>query len=1291
MKSRLLTLVTLMLCLLATSSCRDEDWFSAPGAGAGVSRASSDDATSGLVLQSDGTWKATRRVPLVGMGRVVDNCNAALVTVGNLKENASVLVDNDLTNSFSGQSIVGANVVADAIVSIRDLNYVYSGGQKVGFLCKNLNNQVLNLSVLKGFWVNTYLKGELKDHKLFTDATSVLDLGLGNIAGGADSLTFAVEINATQPFDEVRIGGTGVTADVLSSLSIYYAYVGENPMIPAIKSSSYFSDGTGVSAEGPYFDISLKRLTDDNLDNGIEMGTVSNLFQPHVAVNFGKEIPAGDEVGFYVTAGSVLDLGVGKTILIKTYDKEGNEVERYSYTKAVALSLLGGGKYIYSLTTSKPCWKVQIDFLGVNVDLGSAIIHYAFVREKTTLDASSLFAVSNVTVYNPNYRFADPTTGTITNYELLEQPQQSSGKITKTDYGWYIKGMNIPGDYKIRAHYKAEDGSEYTKDFKVTRLQKQILSCAKELVNGDNENVYTASFPSGFEAQIGASNTKGYPSYLVDSNLENCLEFDKGLKISLAGDQGLVEVEASSSSGGINPENKNIRVGFVVNKSKGVLNLSLLKFLRIKLYDNNGAVVTSGLAHDNNGVSLGLIKDSKNKARLTINTTSNFYKVALYCTGGIEVDLGDVLQVYYAFTEDAENSDCGNPGEECMQMIGNSNYGAKVTVPIASGASVASMVYDLSNAVDDDINSRAVVAGPVQLGAATTVIADFNTIKANQEVGFILSNLTAVANAEIIEFVEIRAYNGDKVVLKANEKGSGIDLNVAGSGDRFYYSVTPPEDFNRLELIFGEGISIKEFFINGIYIRPTDENGVEECVEDEVLTNISKAYADAKDICQGENPNIRVEGGQTGKTYSMEIHGIGTNNSSYNSGKINVQINATDHPGYLSFVNSKGAVDTSSEDEFWANLPAGEYAVTIYDGTEVQVNLDAAFNVHPHETTWKTNATSKDWNDYDNWSNGAPYECTNVILPSGCTQYPELVEGGSYYCNNIHFEDGAELVGQTHLHYSGIVTIDKKISKVGSYILMSAPLKGMVTGDMFIPSSTDLTTWNTWRTTVDNEIHTNYFSAVQTSYPENRSNPLIYQRFFSKAVYNAVMTRAAETDPLIAGKEADWSRSFNAVNTPYNLGQGFALKLEKGNSTASEFVLHFPKSFTTYNYYALGGTTSLQTGSVARSDNSGKFMVDKVPCEIDLERKDEGTDFLFGNPFVAHIDIAAFLAGNQTTVEKLQVFNGTSFVDATTGTISPMDAVLLVAKDKGNGLTIELTDKMLKQQPSAITRTNKRR
>lgn len=189
---------------------------------------------------------------------------------------------------------------------------------------------------------------------------------------------------------------------------------------------------------------------------------------------------------------------------------------------------------------------------------------------------------------------------------------------------------------------------------------------------------------------------------------------------------------------------------------------------------------------------------------------------------------------------------------------------------------------------------------------------------------------------------------------------------------------------------------------------------------------------------------------------------------------------------------------------FFVSLPVGEYYVSVLHSGQIILNKIDSLIIHPQETTWKKDALSTDWNDWNNWDRGTPWECTNVILPSEASQYPVLKVGAekAYCCQHIHFEPDAELVGQTHLKYA-TAFIDAKLTD-GSYQLMSAPLRSMVTGDMFVQEASRREGWNAWRNTIDTEsgLHTNYFIPISdtdknenSDYVEHRIDPIIYQRF----------------------------------------------------------------------------------------------------------------------------------------------------------------------------------------------------
>ncbi|MDE8698035.1 hypothetical protein PZH42_28960, partial [Bacteroides cellulosilyticus] len=68
------------------------------------------------------TWTASRRVPVVGDGRIVDDMSNALVEVLTNNQGISNILDTDITNSASFSGVVTANLIGNQIDSVRDVN-----------------------------------------------------------------------------------------------------------------------------------------------------------------------------------------------------------------------------------------------------------------------------------------------------------------------------------------------------------------------------------------------------------------------------------------------------------------------------------------------------------------------------------------------------------------------------------------------------------------------------------------------------------------------------------------------------------------------------------------------------------------------------------------------------------------------------------------------------------------------------------------------------------------------------------------------------------------------------------------------------------------------------------------------------------------------------------------------------------------------------------------------------------------------------------------------------------------
>lgn len=1272
----------------------------------------------GLVEQNDGYWKATHRIPLVGTGRIVDNIRSSAGDVFTIPDGSDDVTNLDISDSYTVQSVLSLDAGGSLIMSVRDLNYEYAGGQKAGFVCSASDESILSLDVLKSYWLETYLHGKKTGEYTFNNegVTSLVDLGLGNITGGSyDDATgetpaniFCIEGTFDQPFDEIRLGTSGVNLGLAGKLQIYYAYVGDNEMIPAISSRTDFFYN-GVSVPWEVGDVgwiswsdehSANSLIDDRTDNGctieLIMGIIGSISGGiHATVDFGREIEAGSEVGFVVTTGGLLELGGGKSVIIRTYNGEKddpeNYTEQYTYTEMLSLGLLGGGRTKYSIKTTQPCRRVYLNFAGFDLKVLSATtINYAFVREPDKIDASSLFTLSGATVYTPSYRFADvpdEVEGSV-EYKLLGGPCKDAELKPNRAGEWVLTNMFVAGNYQVQGTFKYRDanGKEHkiVRTATIRRLVKNQDYCNNHMTNGGGSNQYTAYQPeNGFDGvlSIGGSGTaEGSFAKIVDEDENNYVQFTKDVNVSLGNNIGIVGVKSSQS---LNAEHKNMRVGFVIDRGNTILTANVLNFLRIRLL-NKGEEVGSDVGKDNNGVSVSLLGSSANgKARLSINTDVEFDAIELYFSGLLNLAAGDILKVYYAFYEDA-SANCGAPGEECMQLITNANYGATAEVT-GSGVDLISVFDNFGNILDGDMDSYATIIQGVTLGGKTLSVK-FDEIKGGQEIGLILSGITGLADLKVIGIETIKAcYQGNTVAEVKN--GSGVGLKVAGNGDKTYLSITPDADvtIDELQYTWGSFGLLDNLNIHGVYLRPDyDRDGVMDCVDDELTTNIVDLKPTPADICEGNSTSLVVSGGEEGKEYQLAIRDYKSRNSFDKT--YTVKLNSSSE---FEFVGGDPIPD----------LEPGIYYLTVENPAKPNspyIN-GIELTIHPHETEWTGN-TSTDWNTWDNWTNGVPWDCSNVFIPAGIGQYPVLSASGSkeYWCNNIHFAPGAELIGQSHLHYTQAF-VDMNLSS-GAYHLMSAPLQAMVTGDMFVAQNVN--DWETWRRETSSDgHHPNYFMPIDgekhgnnnnSAYIEQRRNPYIYQRFWNSAVRNETLTRSYNTTDKAITEFTDWSRSFNAVETNYEVGQGFALKA--GDGTNAHYNFHFPKSFSIYNYYGINGN-SLKGSSIARTGQIGRLWTAEQINGLTLKRETSGTLYIFGNPFMAHINIKKFLAKN-TGVTCVKIYQNGEYVDiinnnvADAAQIAPMQAVFLTAT-AGTRLRITLSEDMLEQGKSSTRLTRR--
>ena len=1213
--------VPLFLAALLTVvfySCRDEDLLpSVQSFEQGGTRAETA-STSGLDVVQDATYGATYkpncRVPLVGEGRVINQITKNLVGVlSNSDNKLEYLVDKNLDNFVSLKGLAEVNAGLP-ILSVKDVNRVYydsSNGIKVGFLYKDPGG-LLSLNVLQGFWVKTYLKGKEQDGSSTSGSGEnfqLLNLNLLNVSGGLSEISFTT----TKPFDEVRIGCASIDVDVLSGLEFYYAFVGENPKKIAAEKHEY----PYAEQERPLHHLSKGDLVNESLTDGPVCELVSGLLGGGLTcrVDFGATIPVGSEGGYYTTGGGLASISLGATEL-NAYDTSDNNPQSINAESGIGVSALAGGAREFSMIlTKKDTRRLELDLpSGINL-LSAVQVHYAYSRDPVEIDVSSYFTIGNDTISTDYYNLPTPSEGTVI-YSLISSP---NGVTSPEISGNHITGMTVNGDYVVKAVYTREE-KEISWSYAVIHRNKKEAEagCNTMMINtSGNEGQYTVVESSGSQGGISLFNKINNRQNLVDGDYTNYAEATNVLSLiqfgSLAGVHSSQDI--ALQGGG------KTRVGFVMQTNNQLLGADVLKFFFIRLY-KDGKEVFSGLTAENDAVGVGLVGNDGSKLRFYVETDRTFDQVELWTAGLLNVNL-NTFRLYYAFYEPVTCEEYAGTSEACMEMITAQKHGATINYAETKSSSVASVgatTNNLSYVIDNSQQTAASIVAGVSLISRPTVAVKFNSIRGGQPLGAILRTPGYVLNASVLQNVTIAAYNGGQAVASESTSSGLASIEVISDAGLAYMEVTPLQDYNEVRISFPSlADALETVWLSGFYIRPdANGNGIPDCAEElEVQGEIDIVYRDITEhVCVGEKTylgNVRI-------SVDAKPELLGT------------ELTFTCYPynGNGQKIEQEAALQQDNNGYFFElSLPVGDYSISglsTYNGLRAQV--------HPLKTTWKRNALDTDWNNWNNWTDGSPWGCTKVVIPAGATRYPNLNAWGSVdkfyggnYCANIHFEPGAAVLNTQYLEYD-CAYVEMEVQS-GMYHMISTPLHGMVTGDMFVSPEMPA-----------------YFTPLNgATYREVRHNPVVRQKMYSRAV----TTATSGTDPngtVVA--TADWSRTFNAVAQPYEQAQG--IKMMVGNDWGTSYRLRFPKAYTEYNYYTLsGGWVKKETLPEGARNMNGKFAYEVIGFNpenagssftFELRNEEQGaTCFVAGNPFMSYLDIKTFLTENKQSVQAIRIID----------------------------------------------------
>lgn len=225
-------------------------------------------------------------------------------------------------------------------------------------------------------------------------------------------------------------------------------------------------------------------------------------------------------------------------------------------------------------------------------------------------------------------------------------------------------------------------------------------------------------------------------------------------------------------------------------------------------------------------------------------------------------------------------------------------------------------------------------------------------------------------------------------------------------------------------------------------------------------------------------------------------------------------------------------------------------------------------------------------------------------------------------CNDIHFEPGAQMLHAEQLLYNKAWT-DVEVTP-GQWTAVSTPLQGVVAGDWYAPTATG-------------RQETEYFKDI--TFNENdysRLNPAVYQRSWSTGA--SIVENGGGTTPVSFTTE--WSSAYNDASVPYVAGGGFSIKGVLKD--AKSLLFRFPKADASYD---------VSTGTLNR-DNAGKLLVSNMVDRSDpytyvhsdkvtvkLTPSADGKYLMVGNPFMASLDVQAFVAANSDVLAQKYWYN----------------------------------------------------
>ena len=826
------------------------------------------------------------RRALVGPGCTINSIGDGVQVVSGTA-NLQNLCNENLDDYATIPALVGATVVANPIISIKDNQHYYAGGTEAGFvICAKSDASILTLDLAQFYKIQFLKDGEkVGDLQSISTGKSVTGLGLSLLTfPGSDQVNKLYMATAPGNFDEIKLVQCGVDANVLSAINIKYAFVGKAREYTVTNNKdngiskyaeeqgrkTFTLDAQGKKPTHTLGEVSRGEVIDEKLDNGYAavVGAVVPVSTPVTVVakpSDGKEaFPKGTEVGFKFNGFNLANLSVGSGVELTLYNKENNEIGKYDITnKLLGLGLIEDTKDGEVVMRAPAAFSAaKIYFKGIGIQVGGTSVNYAFVRMAP--DAASHHCPINATS-------SRDVSGSVNQFQLqhnkdvdvtwtVQSYPEGAADVEVVATTGLVSNLSLPGKYVFRA--TAADGC-----YEETTLNYAPKYVAEEhgvdiLVNKEGEEpkyMLSDKFGGGL---IQISDRMMNRSAILTTSLNDFAYREPGVEV--AANKGLVGIKTADGSNfadGLNDNarafNGKMKVGFVVSAKATGLDADVLKLYNIKLY-NNGKEVTEGVTTHWDAISAGLIgKEETRKMCLNVEVPAGsvFDEIVLYNTDVLSADLSQ-LNIYYAYVADAEADNATTNPIYGAQVVSTNNTNASIdfaNTQMVHVANIGNGYNELGNLIDDSMDTYLTLPLGANLGGAKISVNMGKVVDKGQQLVMVIKKLALGLGVRLGEGLKLTTYlDGNEQEQLTNWKVLGAD--VIGSEGDGYAVLNPTKSFDQVRITPIDVVSVLDNIqIKGFALR-TDMNddgtlnGYDDLLvldEDKTL-DVKKTYNNAK-------------------------------------------------------------------------------------------------------------------------------------------------------------------------------------------------------------------------------------------------------------------------------------------------------------------------------------------------------------------------------------------------------------------------------------------------------------